>query len=57
MHLNAEGKGEGRLSWATKISVSKDGTHIELENYGTTPVMLNDITSVISLWWTASSTT
>jgi len=43
MRLNAKGEGEGTLSWATKISLSKDGQHIELENYGTTPVMLKDI--------------
>lgn len=47
MNLNAEGKGQGTLAWATKISVSKDGTRIELENYGNIPVMLNEITAKI----------
>ncbi len=45
MRLDAEGKGKGTLAWATKIYVSEDGTHIELENYGTQPVMLNEITA------------
>lgn len=43
MELDKEGKGEGRVSWATKISKSKDGTRIELENYGKAPVMLQSV--------------
>jgi hypothetical protein len=45
MKLNAEGKGKGTLAFSTRIYVSKDGSHIELENYGTQPVMLNEITA------------
>jgi len=43
MKLDKDGKGEGKLSAATKISLSKDGTRIELENYGTAPVSLENI--------------
>jgi len=43
MQLDAQNKGEGRLSLATRIIVSKDGSGIELENYGQEPVMLENI--------------
>jgi len=43
MDLDAQSKGEGRLSLATRIIVSKDGSGIELENYGQEPVMLESI--------------
>lgn len=41
MEVNKEGKGEGRVSWATKISKGKDG--IELENYSTAQVVLQSV--------------
>lgn len=47
MHLDAKGKGEGKMSAATRISVSEDGKRIELENYGTAPVSLNSITTKV----------
>ena len=43
MRLDQEGKGEGRMAAGTKISRSKDGKTIELENYGISPVALNEI--------------
>jgi hypothetical protein len=43
MRLDKEGKGEGRMAAGTKISKSKDGKTIELENYGISPVALNEI--------------
>jgi hypothetical protein len=43
MRLDKEGKGEGRMAAGTKISKSKDGKSIELENYGISPVALNEI--------------
>jgi hypothetical protein len=43
MRLDAKGEGEGRLAMGTKISRSKDGKSIELENYGISPVALNNI--------------
>lgn len=43
LRLDKEGKGEGRLSVATKIVRSKDGKSIELENYSAEPVQLQDV--------------
>lgn len=43
MRLDAKGQGEGRMAAGTKISRSKDGKTIELENYGISPVALNEI--------------
>jgi hypothetical protein len=41
MQIGRDGKGRGTLSYATKITAK--GNTIELENFGTSPVMLNDI--------------
>ncbi|MFO7692542.1 MAG: hypothetical protein R6V57_05610 [Vicinamibacterales bacterium] len=43
MRLDAQGNGEGRMAAGTKISRSKDGKTVELENYGISPVALNEI--------------
>jgi len=43
MRLDTKGEGEGRLAAGTKISKSRDGKTIELENYGISPVALNNI--------------
>ena len=43
MRLDKDNKGEGRLAYATKITKSSDGKTIELENYGISPVALNEI--------------
>ena len=44
LHLDKENlKGEGRISLATKIAPSKDGKHIELENYSSEPVRLQNV--------------
>lgn len=43
MRLDKEGNGEGRMAVGTKISRSKDGKTVELENYGIAPVALNNI--------------
>ena len=43
MQLDADSKGEGRLSLASRIVVSKDGGGFELENYGQDPVALTNI--------------
>jgi len=43
MRLDAKGEGEGRMAAGTKISRSKDGKTVELENYGISPVALNNI--------------
>src|SRR5262245_53687668 len=43
MRLDKDDKGEGKMSLATKIAVSRDKQHIELENYSTEPVRLTSI--------------
>ena len=43
IHLDKNGKGEGRMSVATKITLSKDGKTLELENYSSQPVLLKKV--------------
>lgn len=43
IHLDKDGKGEGRMSTAAKVSMSKDGKTLELENYSTQPVILEKV--------------
>jgi hypothetical protein len=42
LQLDKDGKGVGKASIATKITQTKDGT-IELENFSSSPVMLNEV--------------
>ena len=44
IHVDAAGKGEGKMAVATKISFDKDKKQIELENYASEPVRLNNLT-------------
>ena len=46
LRLNPDGVGEGKLSIATKVTMDKDKKQIELENYGTQPVLLNNVRRV-----------
>lgn len=43
IRVNKEGKGEGKMAVATKISFDKKKKQIELENYSTEPVRLNNL--------------
>jgi hypothetical protein len=43
IHLDKDGKGEGKMSIATKISLSRDGKTLELENYSSQPVRLEQV--------------
>jgi hypothetical protein len=43
MHIGADGRGEGKLSLATKIAYDKDSKEVVLENYATQPVQLTDV--------------
>jgi hypothetical protein len=43
MHLGPDGRGEGRLSLLTKITMSPDNRQIELENWSSEPVRLQDV--------------
>jgi hypothetical protein len=44
IHVDAEGKGEGKMAVATKISFDKEKKQMELENYSSEPVRLNNLT-------------
>jgi hypothetical protein len=46
MRLNGDGVGEGKMSLATKITMDKERKQIELENYGTQPVLLKSVRRV-----------
>lgn len=43
MRFDKEGKGEGRLAYATQISFDKKSNSIEIENYSSEPVRLNNL--------------
>jgi hypothetical protein len=43
MHLNADGEGQGTMSVATKVIADKDKQTITLENFATTPVLLQSV--------------
>jgi hypothetical protein len=43
MHLNGDGEGSGTLSLATKIVADKENKIVTLENYGTTPILLQSV--------------
>jgi hypothetical protein len=43
MRFNKEGRGEGRMAYATQISFDKKKNTVELENYSSEPVRLNEL--------------
>lgn len=43
LRLNAQGIEEGKLSRATRIISSGDGSYVELENYAAQPVDLTEV--------------
>jgi hypothetical protein len=43
MRFDREGKGEGRMAYATQIAFDKKKNTIELENYSSEPVRLNEL--------------
>jgi hypothetical protein len=43
MHIGPDGRGEGKLSLATKITVDKDSNEVVLENYASQPVQLTNV--------------
>lgn len=47
IHVDKNGKGEGKMAVATKINFDKDKKQIELENYATEPVRLNNLTAKV----------
>jgi len=47
IHVDKDGKGEGKMAVATKIKFDKEKKVIELENYATEPVRLNNLTAKV----------
>jgi len=43
MRFDKSGKGQGKMAYGTKISFDKKKNAIEVENYGTEPVRLNNL--------------
>jgi hypothetical protein len=43
MRVNKDGKGEGKMAVATMITFDKKKKQIELENYSSEPVRLNNL--------------
>jgi hypothetical protein len=43
LRLDGDGRGEGKMSIATRITADKKNNTVELENWGTQPVMLKDV--------------
>lgn len=43
LHLNRNGEGEGKMSLATKITADRTRETIVLEDYGTQPILLNNV--------------
>jgi hypothetical protein len=43
MHFDKSGKGEGRMAYALQINFDKKKNNIELENYSSEPVRLNNL--------------
>ena len=44
MRFDRSGKGEGRMAYATQITFDKRKNNVELENYSSEPVRLNNLT-------------
>jgi hypothetical protein len=43
LRFDGDGRGEGKMSLATKVTADKESNSIELENWGTQPVLLKDV--------------
>jgi len=43
IHLDKDGKGQGKMAYATKITFDKKKNTVELENYSSEPVRLNEV--------------
>jgi hypothetical protein len=47
IHMNPDGKGEGKLALATKITADPDTKEIEIEDFANQPVRLVDVSSTM----------
>ena len=43
IRVGKDGKGQGKLAYATKISFNKKDNQLEIENYSSEPVRLNNV--------------
>jgi len=43
MRFDSQGKGQGKMAYATKIAFDKKKNNVELENYSSEPVRLNNL--------------
>ena len=43
MRFDSQGKGQGKMAYATKIAFDKSKNNVELENYSSEPVRLNNL--------------
>lgn len=43
LRIGGDGRGEGKMSIATRVTADKKTNTVELENWGTQPVMLTDV--------------
>jgi len=43
LRVDSSGKGQGKLAYATKISFNKKDNQLEIENYSSEPVRLNNV--------------
>src|SRR5262245_4485001 len=43
MRFDADGKGQGKMAYATKIKFDKNKNNVELENFSSEPVRLNNL--------------
>jgi hypothetical protein len=43
LHLNANGEGQGKMSYATRITADAESNTVVLENWGTSPVLLQGV--------------
>ena len=43
MRFDSQGKGQGKMAYATKITFDKAKSNVELENFTSEPVRLNNL--------------
>jgi hypothetical protein len=46
LRVNAEGRGDGKLALASAVAASRNGKMIQVYNYDTQPIQLNDVRPV-----------
>ena len=57
LRLNKHGRGNGKMSLAARVTADTDAQTVTLENYAAAPVLIDDVTRVVSTTQRESSTT